>query len=153
MKPNVGHGEGSAGVTSVIKAVLALEHKTIPPNIKFNKPNPQSMLHVHRLVYLPTTSTKNWNAVPFEEKQLIVPVKPTPFPAGKAERISINSFGIGGSNAHVSSPDCHKISAYEYQSALGHYRFIFTGARCGGANTRSTASGASRLLGEHPNVA
>ncbi|RYP26873.1 hypothetical protein DL766_006584 [Monosporascus sp. MC13-8B] len=41
VKPNVGHGEGSAGITSVIKAVLALEHKIIPPNIKFKNPNPR----------------------------------------------------------------------------------------------------------------
>lgn len=42
VKPNLGHSEGSSGVSSVIKCVLALEHKTIPPNIKFAKPNPKS---------------------------------------------------------------------------------------------------------------
>ncbi|KAI1458682.1 hypothetical protein F4805DRAFT_456394 [Annulohypoxylon moriforme] len=80
VKPNVGHCEGSAGLASLIKAVLALENRTIPPNIKFSTPNPK---------------------IPFKEKKLTVPTKPTPFPAHKAERISVNSFGIGGSNAHV----------------------------------------------------
>ncbi|KAI0898853.1 hypothetical protein F4806DRAFT_493360 [Annulohypoxylon nitens] len=80
VKPNVGHCEGSAGLASLIKAVLALENKTIPPNIKFSTPNPK---------------------IPFREKRLTVPTKPTPFPAHKAERVSVNSFGIGGSNAHV----------------------------------------------------
>jgi acyl transferase domain-containing protein len=42
VKPNVGHSEGCSGITSLIKAVLALEHKTIPPNIKFKNPNPKS---------------------------------------------------------------------------------------------------------------
>lgn len=42
VKPNLGHGEGSSGLTSVIKSVLALENKMIPPNIKFNNPNPKS---------------------------------------------------------------------------------------------------------------
>jgi acyl transferase domain-containing protein len=42
VKPNVGHSEGASGVTSLIKAVLALENETIPPNIKFNNPNPKS---------------------------------------------------------------------------------------------------------------
>ena len=42
VKPNVGHSEGAAGITSVIKAVLSLENRTIPPNIYFNKPNSQS---------------------------------------------------------------------------------------------------------------
>ncbi|KAI0378980.1 hypothetical protein F5Y04DRAFT_290700 [Hypomontagnella monticulosa] len=80
VKPNIGHCEGSAGIASIIKAVLALENRTIPPNIKFNTPNPK---------------------IPFQEKRLTVPTAPTPFPTNKAERISVNSFGIGGSNAHV----------------------------------------------------
>jgi 3-oxoacyl-(acyl-carrier-protein) synthase len=42
VKPNIGHGEAAAGLSSLIKAVLALEHKIIPPNIKFHTPNPRS---------------------------------------------------------------------------------------------------------------
>ncbi|QKX63237.1 uncharacterized protein TRUGW13939_10406 [Talaromyces rugulosus] len=80
VKPNTGHSEGASGLTSLIKAVLALEHKIIPPNIKFSVPNPK---------------------IAFEKNKLVVPVKPTPWPSNRTERISINSFGIGGSNAHV----------------------------------------------------
>ncbi|KAI1808923.1 hypothetical protein F4811DRAFT_566518 [Daldinia bambusicola] len=80
VKPNLGHSEASAGISSLMKAVLALEHKTIPPNIKFEVPNPR---------------------IPFEEKKISIPVKPMPWPKGKAYRISVNSFGIGGTNAHV----------------------------------------------------
>lgn len=43
MKPNVGHSEGASGITSLMKTVLALEHKIIPPNINFCEPNPKSM--------------------------------------------------------------------------------------------------------------
>ena len=42
VKPNVGHSEGASGLTSVIKAVLALERGTIPPNINYSEPNPKS---------------------------------------------------------------------------------------------------------------
>ncbi|KAF5703239.1 polyketide synthase [Fusarium globosum] len=42
VKPNLGHSEGSAGLSSVIKCVLALEHETIPPNIKLVNPNPNN---------------------------------------------------------------------------------------------------------------
>jgi hypothetical protein len=42
VKPNIGHSEGSSGISSLIKSVLILENKIIPPNIKFNKPNPKS---------------------------------------------------------------------------------------------------------------
>ncbi|KAI0388598.1 putative polyketide synthase [Xylariaceae sp. FL0594] len=80
VKPNVGHSEGASGLTSLIKMVLALENRTIPPNIKFNKPNPN---------------------IPFQEAHLTVPTEPTPWPESRVERVSINSFGIGGTNAHV----------------------------------------------------
>jgi acyl transferase domain-containing protein len=42
-KPNVGHSEGASGITGVIKGVLALQHKTIPPNINYRTPNPKSL--------------------------------------------------------------------------------------------------------------
>ena len=42
VKPNVGHGEGASGLSSLIKVVLALENKTIPPNTNFTEPNPKS---------------------------------------------------------------------------------------------------------------
>lgn len=42
VKPNVGHSEGASGITSLIKVILSLQHGTIPPNIKFNTPNPRS---------------------------------------------------------------------------------------------------------------
>lgn len=42
IKANIGHAEGSAGLASLIKAVLALENKIIPPNIKLENPNPKS---------------------------------------------------------------------------------------------------------------
>ncbi|KAF3389382.1 Compactin diketide synthase mokB [Penicillium rolfsii] len=80
VKPNVGHSEGASGITSVIHSVLALENRMIPPNAHFQDPNPK---------------------IPFEQAKLKVAVEPTPWPADRSERISINSFGIGGSNAHV----------------------------------------------------
>lgn len=80
VKPNLGHTEGASGLVSLIKAVMSLENRTIPPNIKFNVPNPR---------------------IPFKERKLTVPIEPTPFPTDRHERVSVNSFGLGGSNAHV----------------------------------------------------
>lgn len=42
VKPNLGHSEGASAITSILKAVVTLEHQTIVPNIKFNTPNPAS---------------------------------------------------------------------------------------------------------------
>lgn len=80
VKPNIGHGEGASGLSSIMKMTLALEHKTIPPNINFKTPNPK---------------------IPWEEAKLTVPTKPLPWPIDRLERVSVNSFGIGGANAHV----------------------------------------------------
>jgi acyl transferase domain-containing protein/SAM-dependent methyltransferase len=80
VKPNLGHSEGASGLTALIKGVLTLENQKIPPNIKFSSPNPK---------------------IPFQERKLIVPLEPTSWPESCHERVSVNSFGIGGSNAHV----------------------------------------------------
>ncbi|KAJ9302946.1 hypothetical protein DTO271G3_320 [Paecilomyces variotii] len=40
VKPNLGHTEAASGLVSLLKMVKALEHRTIPPNIKFTTPNP-----------------------------------------------------------------------------------------------------------------
>ncbi|KAE8368107.1 hypothetical protein BDV27DRAFT_154279 [Aspergillus caelatus] len=105
VKPNVGHSEGASGITSIIKCVLALENKIIPPNVHFQTPNPK---------------------IPFESAKLQVPVEPTPWPSDRKERISVNSFGIGGTNAHVildsassvlrkTSPEAQLVSEPDYQ--------------------------------------
>ncbi len=80
VKPNMGHSEGASGLTSLIRMVLALENRTIPPNIKFSKPNPK---------------------INFESCGLKVATEPLTWPSDRRERASINSFGIGGTNAHV----------------------------------------------------
>ncbi|KAF7563661.1 hypothetical protein G7046_g476 [Stylonectria norvegica] len=80
IKANLGHAEGAAGLVGVLKAVLALENRVIPPNIKSLPHNP---------------------AIRFEEANLTVPTEPTPWPEDRDERVSINSFGLGGSNAHA----------------------------------------------------
>lgn len=40
--------------------------------------------------------------VPWKEAKLKVPLKATSWPTDKLERVAVNSFGIGGANAHVS---------------------------------------------------
>ncbi|KAL8376833.1 hypothetical protein RB595_007791 [Gaeumannomyces hyphopodioides] len=80
VKPNLGHTEAASGLVSLLKMVKALQHRIIPPNIKFTTPNPN---------------------IPFEEAKLSVPTEAIPWPEGRLDRVSVNSFGIGGANAHV----------------------------------------------------
>lgn len=86
VKTNVGHSEASSGLTSIIKSILALEHKTIPPNINFSRPNPK---------------------IPFEKANLRVPVEPMSWPSTASERVSVNSFGIGMYHKSLESSDAN----------------------------------------------
>ena len=78
VKTNLGHLESAAGVASLIKTVLALAHRTLPPSLHFERANPYLRLDERRL-RVPT------NAAPWSGELL----------AG------VSSFGMGGTNAHV----------------------------------------------------
>ncbi|KAI4716245.1 hypothetical protein E4T48_07540 [Aureobasidium sp. EXF-10727] len=83
IKTVVGHTEGTAGVAGLLKASLAIQNKTIPPNMLFETLNPDLK-----------TYTQN----------LRVPTKALPWPElahGTPRRASVNSFGFGGTNAHA----------------------------------------------------
>ncbi|KAI0402410.1 putative polyketide synthase [Xylaria palmicola] len=86
VKSNIGHLEAAAGVAGIIKAVLMLESGLIPPNIHFKRGNPE---------------------IKFDEWNVTVPTELTPWPSDGLRRISVNSFGYGGSNAHVILDDAH----------------------------------------------
>ena len=82
VKSNIGHTESVAGAAGLIKAALMLKNGMIPPNLHFEKPNPQ---------------------IPFEELRLQVPTALEQWPDrdGKPRIAGVNSFGFGGTNAHT----------------------------------------------------
>jgi acyl transferase domain-containing protein len=81
VKTNVGHLEAAAGVASLQKVVLALQHRMIPPHLHFEKPNP----------HIP------WARFPF-----VVPRELTPWPSRAGRRVAgVSSFGLSGTNAHL----------------------------------------------------
>ena len=80
-KTNVGHLESAAGMVGLVKVVLALEHRGIPPSLHFESPNPN---------------------IPFDSLNLRVVTEYTPLPENGARAVmGVNSFGFGGVNAHV----------------------------------------------------
>lgn len=82
VKTLIGHLEGCAGLAGVLKASLAIQHGIIPPNMHFEQLHP---------------------AVEPYYDGLCVPTLPCPWPSteGQVRRASVNSFGFGGTNAHV----------------------------------------------------
>ncbi|MGC4925301.1 amino acid adenylation domain-containing protein [Streptomyces sp. DT117] len=81
VKTNIGHTEAAAGIAGLIKTVLSLQHLHIPPHINLERLNPAI----------------DQATLPYE-----IPTRPTPWPEhdGPA-RAGVNSFGFGGTNAHV----------------------------------------------------
>ncbi|MFN8470356.1 MAG: beta-ketoacyl synthase N-terminal-like domain-containing protein, partial [Caldilineaceae bacterium] len=82
VKSQIGHTKGAAGAASLIKAVLALHHKVLPPTIKVERPNPN--LAVEDSPFYINTQARPW-------------VRDSSHP----RRASVSSFGFGGSNFHV----------------------------------------------------
>ena len=80
VKSNVGHLEVAAGAASLLKVVLALQHRTLPPHLHLQQPNPALDLAAHAMV-IDTT------AVPWE--------------AEPPRRAGVSAFGLAGTNAHL----------------------------------------------------
>ena len=86
IKSNIGHLEPAAGVAGVIKAVLMLETGVIPSAANFEKAHPNIALD-------------DWN--------IRIATDRTGWPSRGIRRISVNSFGFGGSNGHVVLDDAY----------------------------------------------
>ncbi len=81
VKTNFGHLEAAAGIAGLIKTVLALHHRQLPPSLHFSEPNP---------------------AIAFDELSLRVQRRHEPWAANGQPRVAgVSSFGFGGTNAHV----------------------------------------------------
>lgn len=82
VKTNIGHLTGAAGVAGLIKTVLSLENKQIPPTLNYTAPNPE--IDFANSPFVPNTQLKEWRTT-----------------NGAPRRAGVSSFGLGGTNAHV----------------------------------------------------
>ncbi len=81
VKTNIGHTEASAGIASIIKVVLSLQQKKIPPSLHFVEPNQH--IAFDRIPVQVTTKLQDWNG------------------KGKKRTAGISAFGLSGTNAHI----------------------------------------------------
>lgn len=81
VKNNFGHTEAAAGVAGLIKAALTVQRRTIAPQVVLDKLNPE---------------------IPFDQLQIRILTEVEPYPdLGAPAYAAVNSFGYGGTNAHV----------------------------------------------------
>ncbi|SCL27372.1 Acyl transferase domain-containing protein [Micromonospora pallida] len=80
VKPNIGHLDAAAGAAGLVKAILMVKHRRVPPVLHFRRANPRLEL----------------DSTPFR-----IPMDLTELSADRPVRASVNSVGMGGTNAHL----------------------------------------------------
>ena len=106
IKSQIGHLKAAAGIAGIIKSVMALHHRTIPPSAGFQTPNP----------------TVDWQNIPF-----FVPTSPMewPEPESHPRRAGVSAFGFGGTNFHIAlegyNPEYHTRIAEDWQQRWNAY--------------------------------
>jgi phthiocerol/phenolphthiocerol synthesis type-I polyketide synthase E len=81
LKSNLGHMDAAAGAAGLIKCVMALQHRQLPPSLHFSAPNPK--LDLAASPFFVNTQLRDWQ------------------PDCGVRRAAVSSFGIGGTNAHL----------------------------------------------------
>lgn len=91
LKTNIGHTDRAAGVAGLIKTIMALKHKELPPSLHFEQSNPK---------------------IDFAHSPFYVNTRLTEWKADKSRRrAGVSSFGIGGTNAHVILEEAPELEA------------------------------------------
>ncbi|MFI5178624.1 MAG: SDR family oxidoreductase [Vicinamibacterales bacterium] len=122
IKSNIGHLDAAAGVAGLIKTVLALRNRQLPPSLHFTTPNPK--IAFGDGPFYVNTALKSW------------PDGATPRRAG------VSSFGMGGTNAHVVVEEAPVADA----ASVSHsHRLLVMSARTEGAVEQVGANLASYL--------
>ena len=106
LKTNVGHLEAAAGVAALIKLVLSLQHKEIPPHLNFVTPSPH---------------------IPWGELPVRIPTERMAWPAIDGRRIAgVSSFGFSGTNAHVVVEEAPAPAELTTESPLRRMLFVLS---------------------------
>ncbi|MDH3687084.1 MAG: acyltransferase domain-containing protein, partial [Myxococcales bacterium] len=82
VKSNIGHLKGAAGAAGLLKTVLALHEKVLPPSLGFAAPNPN--IGFDQTPFYVNTEAKPWDA-----------------PPDGVRRAGVSAFGFGGTNFHA----------------------------------------------------
>ncbi|MEM1393948.1 MAG: beta-ketoacyl synthase N-terminal-like domain-containing protein [Cyanobacteria bacterium P01_H01_bin.150] len=128
VKTNIGHLNTAAGVTGLIKTVLALKNKQIPPSLHFEQPNPQ--IDFENSPFYVNTQLSQWET------------------NGTPRRAGVSSFGIGGTNAHVILEEA---PALEESSNSRPWQLLLLSAKTESALETATTNLVTHLK-QHPNL-
>ncbi|MGA8439230.1 MAG: SDR family oxidoreductase [Candidatus Sulfotelmatobacter sp.] len=128
VKSNFGHLSCAAGVSGLIKTVLALEHGAIPPTVHYKAPNPA--IDLATSPFYVTSKLRRWER------------------NGSPRRAGVSSFGVGGTNAHLVIEESPERSAPSQERP---YQLLLLAARTPAALDSATARLGSHL-DAHPEL-
>lgn len=128
LKTNIGHLDAAAGVAGLIKTVLALRHRTLPPSLNFVTPNP---------------------AIDFVGSPFYVNTEARPWPDGDTpRRAGVSAFGMGGTNVHVVLEEAPPVTVRAADTADAH--LLLLSARSEAALLAQAQSLAAHLTPDMP---
>lgn len=130
MKSNIGHLEAAAGMAAFIKCIGILETGMIPPTPSVKIANPE---------------------VPWGEWNLKVPTTLTRWPTQGLRRVSTQSFGYGGTNAHIVMDDAYHYFESRSLKAIHNTKFLATPQLARLNNGHGKTSNADNVVG-HPKI-
>lgn len=97
VKSNIGHLDSAAGIAGLIKTILALEHRAIPPSINCEEPSPR--ICFEKSPFFVNTRLSEWNC------------------GSSPRRAGVSSFGVGGTNAHVILEEARNVDKHPCQES------------------------------------
>ena len=106
VKSNIGHLLAAAGVSGLIKVMLALEKRQLPPTIHFNTLNPH--IRMDESPFFINTTLKPWESVP-----------------GHPRMAAVSAFGFSGTNAHLVVEEAPPLSSSELSPAQREETCLF----------------------------
>ncbi len=109
VKSQIGHTKSAAGAAGLIKAVLALHHKVLPPTIKIDAPNPN--IDIASSPFYLSTEARPW-------------IRGDEHP----RRAGVSSFGFGGSNFHIAVEEYTGPAAPAWRSRVSETELVLLGA-------------------------
>jgi acyl transferase domain-containing protein len=81
VKTNIGHLESASGIAGLMKVVLSMQHRELPPHLHLHERSPR---------------------IPWPNFPVTIPTERTPWASPHGARIAgVSSFGFSGTNAHV----------------------------------------------------
>lgn len=106
VKTNIGHLDNAAGLAGLLKAVLALKYKQLPPLVHFKKPN---------------------RHIDFDNSPVYINKKLVEWKTdGCPRRCGISSFGLSGTNCHVVLEEAPSIETRPADAGEGNQPHLFT---------------------------